>query len=442
MTWWLWYYFNSTMKFSLEHCKSINQNLLPIPGLLLAPYIETLKTVAEMGDYSVPESSINLPTEEDIKEAVEKLIEEKVTDALRYVFLIGIGGSNLGTKAIYDALPVDTYNGKILVCIDTVNDRTLDEVQVIISELESLDELLIISVSKSGGTTETLANTEIVLAMALKKWGSDITNRVVVITDEGSAFHHEASSKNISVLILPTAIGGRYSVFTAVGLFPLAALGVSITELLDGAQTMRTACLHTDIMSNPAAQSALVAYQSYQHGQIVHDTFVFTPELESLGKWYRQLLGESLGKTVSGEGDTARVGFVPTVSVGSTDLHSVGQLYLGGPARTLTTFVYASTESHVHTTPTERTFETLAPMVTGKSTLEIMTAILNGTKTAYNNQSLPFMEIIFDDITPFELGAFMQFKMMEMMYLGRLFGVDTFNQPAVELYKVETKKFL
>ena len=430
------------MKFSLEHCKSINQNLLPIPGLLLAPYIETLKGVAEMGDYSVPESSINLSTDEDSKEAVEKLIEDKVTATLKYIFLIGIGGSNLGTKAIYDALPSDTYNGKILKCIDTVNERTLNEVQVIISELESPDELLLISVSKSGGTTETIANTEIVLALAIEKWGSDILKRLVIITDDGSAYEKEARSKNISVLTMPIAIGGRYSVFTAVGLFPLAALGVSITELLDGAQTMRTACLYTDIMSNPAAQSALVAYQSYQHGQIIHDTFVFNPELESLGKWYRQLLGESLGKTVNGGGDTARVGFVPTVSVGSTDLHSVGQLYLGGPARTLTTFVYASTVSNVHTTPTERTFETLAPMVTGKTTTEIMVAILNGTKTAYNNQSLPFMEIIFDDITPFELGAFMQFKMMEMMYLGRLFGVDAFNQPAVELYKLETKRIL
>ncbi len=430
------------MKFSLEHCKSINQNLLPIPGLQLAPYIETLKTVGEMGDYSVPESSINLPTDEDIREAVEKLIEEKVTDTLRYVFLIGIGGSNLGTKAIYDALPVDAFNGRVLICIDTVNGRTLDEVQVIISELESPDELLIISVSKSGGTTETIANTEIVLALASEKWGSEVVSRVVVITDEGSAYHQEASSKNISVLTMPIAIGGRFSVFTVVGLFPLAALGVSITDLLKGAQNMQSSCLHSDIMSNPAAQSALVAYQAYQHGQIVHDTFVFNPELESLGKWYRQLLGESIGKSVAGEGDTGRVGIVPTVSVGSTDLHSVGQLYLGGPARTLTTFVVSNTDDNTFTTPKERLFETLAPMATGKSTKQIMNAILNGTKTAYNNQSLPFMEITLDGVTPHELGAFMQFKMIEMMYLGRLFGVDTFNQPAVELYKVETKKLL
>jgi glucose-6-phosphate isomerase len=81
-------------------------------------------------------------------------------------------------------------------------------------------------------------------------------------------------------------------------------------------------------------------------------------------------------------------------------------------------------------------------MATGKSTKQIMDAILSGTKTAYNNQSLPFMEITLDGVTPHEIGAFMQFKMIEMMYLGRLFGVDAFNQPAVELYKIETKKLL
>ncbi len=153
-------------------------------------------------------------------------------------------------------------------------------------------------------------------------------------------------------------------------------------------------------------------------------------------------MGESIGKEVAGSGDTGRVGIVPTVSVGSTDLHSVGQLYLGGPARTLTTFVVSNTDDHEFEVPQERLFETLAPMATGKSTKQIMDAILNGTKTAYNNESLPFMEITLDGVTPHELGAFMQFKMIEMMYLGRLFGVDTFNQPAVELYKVETKKLL
>ncbi|MES2966302.1 MAG: hypothetical protein V4668_00780, partial [Patescibacteria group bacterium] len=220
------------MKFSLEHCKSINQNLLPIPGLLLAPYIETLKEVAEMGDYSVPESSINVPFDEDILMKVENLIAEKVTDELRYVFLVGIGGSNLGTKAVYEALPREMFASRTLLCIDTINDARLHEAQTIITEASTSAEILIVSISKSGGTTETIANTEIIIEMATQKWGSEVLERVVVITDEGSVFADTAQTKGIAVLTLPPIIGGRFSMFTAVGLFPLAALGILPNAIL------------------------------------------------------------------------------------------------------------------------------------------------------------------------------------------------------------------
>ena len=430
------------MKFLLDNCQSINRDLLPVQGLLLAPYIEVLREVTEMGQYVVPESSINLPSDSRVLQEVEAMVVKKVTPAPRYIFVIGIGGSNLGTKAIYDALNAVPHAGRELIFIDTVNAALLQSAKIIISGLVTPNELLFISISKSGGTTETLANTEILIELGFAKWGNAIKERLVVITDEDSEYAVSAAARGVDVLTMPKVVGGRFSVFTAVGLFPLAALGIPVAKLLEGASDIRTSCLNNDINFNPAAKSALVAYQAYQHGQIVHDTFVFNSELESLGKWYRQLLGESIGKEVVGEGNTARVGIVPTVSVGSTDLHSVGQLYLGGPARTVTTFVHSNSDEFTFTTPTERLFGTLAPMATGKSTSEIMTAILSGTKTAYNNQSLPFMEITLDGITPHELGAFMQFKMIEMMYLGRLFGVDTFNQPAVELYKVETKKLL
>ena len=429
------------MKFSLENCTAINRDLLPVQGLLLSPYIETLKATLEMGQYVVPESSINLPSDNRVIKAVEAMVVKKVTTDLKYIFVIGIGGSNLGTKAVYDALNAVPHEGRELIFIDTVNAAALQTAKIIISSLTAPAELLFVSISKSGATTETLANTEIIIELGFSKWGSGIKDRLVVITDEDSEFEKSAEGRGIDVLTMPTVVGGRFSVFTAVGLFPLAALGVPVAQLLAGASEIRTSCLNLDINFNPAAQSALVAYQAYQHGQIVHDTFVFNPELESLGKWYRQLLGESLGKS-TGDNDSSRVGIVPTVSVGSTDLHSVGQLYLGGPARTLTTFVSNIENEYIFITPTQRLFETLAPMATGKSSAQIMEAILNGTKTAYNNQSLPFMEISLQGINAHEVGAFMQFKMIEMMYLGRLFGVDTFNQPAVELYKVETKKLL
>ena len=179
--------------------------------------------------------------------------------------------------------------------------------------------------------------------------------------------------------------------------------------------------------------SAAILYLLSQQGKNINDNFIFLPQLESMGKWYRQLMGESVGK----EGK----GITPTVSIGSTDLHSVGQLYLGGPKDKITTFIYA-TEELAETTVPEKLIYGLVPVIKGKKIHSIMNAIVQGTKIAYKNQELPHMEIGFDKIDEEALGEFLQFKMIEMMYLGHLMNVNTFDQPHVELYKVETKKIL
>jgi len=246
----------------------------------------------------------------------------------------------------------------------------------------------------------------------------------------------------VTYLTIPKQVGGRYSVLSAVGLFPLCALGVDIDALHQGASDIRSYCLNDDLAHNPAAQSAAVVAYHHQSGKIISDTFVFNSELESLGKWYRQLLGESIGKEHDVDGNQVFTGITPTVSVGSTDLHSVGQLYLGGPKDKLTTFVYSTDESQKLLVPNERTFSSVVEMVNGKTTNDVMSAILEGVKIAYNKQQVPFMSVELASITPYEIGAFMQFKMMEMMYLGKLLNVNPFDQPNVESYKLETKRIL
>jgi len=430
------------MKLVLDSSSNHAHTVVSIMNGDIAPYVTTLRRVADSGVYLAPESSINLPFDETLVPAVEAVVASKVTSALRTIFVIGIGGSNLGTKAIYDALRPNLTTKRDIVFLDTNNASTIQTATRILAQAATMDEVLFVSISKSGGTTETLANTEIMMEAAFLKWGGAVRDRLVVITDEGSAFAQAAAERKVTVLSMPTTVGGRYSVLSAVGLFPLCALGVDIHELLRGAQDMRQVCLNPDANLNYATISASLLYQAYQDNLVVHDTFVFQSELESLGKWYRQLLGESIGKKLSGSQEGTSVGITPTVSVGSTDLHSVGQLYLGGHKRTFTTFVYSDVDTPVYTVPKERMFPLLAPMITGRTTTDIMSAILRGTTTAYRNEHLPFVELVMDGITPYELGAFLQCKMMEVMYLGYLFGVNTFDQPAVELYKIETKRLL
>lgn len=412
----------------------------------LQPDIDAMTNIVETNTFTAAQSSVNAPTDVDSLVAVRELVATVQRPQLRYIFVVGIGGSNLGTKAVYDALygytDVSVSDRAVMLFLDTNSDAHLSHyLRTIVPTLTSADEYMVVTVSKSGGTTETIMNTELLVA-ALQEAAVYAPERVVAITDANSALELAAKQAGWYTLSIPAQVGGRYSVLTAVGLFPLALIGVDIDELLAGARDMREACLISDVADNPAAQSAAYLARAYEAGQTIHDSFIFQAELESLGKWYRQLLGESIGKEKNNRGEVVHVGLTPTVSIGSTDLHSVGQLYLGGPKDKVTTFIYCSDESTAHTMPKERMLPNMLSMLDDARTSDVRTAILTGTQIAYQKQQLPYIEIELEGVTPYELGAFLQFKMIETMYLGALFAVNPFDQPNVEAYKTETKRIL
>ena len=434
------------MKLLFQSSEAVASDKVQETAKKLVPYIETLHAIATHNTYDDAEASLNLPFDDELFAQMEVVLSKKVTSELKYIFVVGIGGANLGTKAIYDALHgvsdvVNPVRPKMLFA-DTNNATVLNSyINDVIPTINSKDEYLLVTSSKSGNTAETLANTEILQAAFQQKF-SDSLDRIIVIADEESTYSELADDKGIAVLTIPNNVGGRYSVLSAVGMLPLAALGLDMVSLQKGAQDIRAYCLQSDVENNPAAQSAAVLANSLKEGKTINDNFVFNGELESLGKWYRQLMGESIGKEKDNDGKVVNTGITPTVSVGSTDLHSVGQLYLGGPKDKITTFIYSTDQGNALTVPTERTFPEVVEMINGKTTADIMEAILGGVKIAYNKKQLPFMEIQLEGITPYELGAFMQFKMIEMMYLGKLLNVNPFDQPNVESYKIETKKLL
>ena len=180
----------------------------------------------------------------------------------------------------------------------------------------------------------------------------------------------------------------------------------------------------------------------YEIGKNISDLFLFANDLESLGKWCRQLIAESLGKEFNKKGETVNTGITPVVSIGSTDLHSMAQLYLGGPYDKFTTFLSVeNSNSHINV-PTLERYSKLVFGIQGTSLESVMSAIVEGTKAAFRKGGRPFMEIKLPYKSEYSIGQFLQFKMIETIFLGYLLDVNPFDQPNVESYKEETRKIL
>jgi len=153
-------------------------------------------------------------------------------------------------------------------------------------------------------------------------------------------------------------------------------------------------------------------------------------------------MGESIGKEHDRNNKQIFEGITPTVSIGTTDLHSMAQLYLGGPFDKFTAFVKIQKNREFIKIPNQPEYSKLVKGIQSKPLNEIMDAIFIGVKRAYENNKRPFIEIILPDKSPNSIGQLIQFKEMEIIYLGYLLNVNPFDQPNVESYKKETKKIL
>lgn len=409
---------------------------------------ESLKT-----NYETNYASINAPFDSKICEEISSMINLKKKLNIESLVVIGIGGSNLGTLAIHQALfgsfNNENSNNTKIYFPDTVDSDYLQEIiKIIENDVKNGKKFLINVVTKSGTTIETISIFEIFLSILKKYSPNNFKDYIVVTTDKNSKLWDYAIDNDLEKLEIPKNIGGRYSIFTAVGLFPLGFCGIDIRKLLCGAKDMVKKCINIinskeeqNILSNPAATSAIIIYNNYLNGYNIHDTFIFYKNLNFLGSWYRQLVGESLGKKIDKFSNIIETGITPTISIGTTDLHSVAQLYLGGPRDKFTTFVSVNPRSNIFI-PNMKEFYSFNEKIQGKEIIMVMDSIVKGVKAAYKNDNRPFISMHFPKISEYCLGQFMQWKMLETIYIGCLLNVNPFDQPEVELYKKETKRIL
>lgn len=435
------------LSFSYQESCNLSYDELEQLSFKVQSEIEHLRTVYDAPGYESEFASIKVPSDQEMIAKVEATIAEKKALHPTMLIVIGIGGSNLGAKAVHEALFGTYYNAQDpdikVYWADTVDsDYILDITLLFEQELQKGHAVILNVVSKSGKTVETIANFEIFLSLLKRYRPDDYRDYVVVITDEGSVLWQLAMHENFACLAIPRYVGGRYSVFSSVGLFSLGLLGVDIKALLDGARVSLSFCLDRDFFKNPAALSASMIYAHYQHDITIHDHFIFSVDLGALGMWYRQLMAESIGKRYDRKGREVRISLMPTVSIGSTDLHSMIQLYLGGACNRFTAFISLEKNKSQLMLPIFKEYEKCVAQIQGKPLSLIMHAILYGVQAAYKNDGLPFYTVIVPEKSAFWVGQFLQWKMIEIMYLGYLLNINPFDQPQVELYKKETRKIL
>lgn len=402
--------------FKLDYSNSgFNYQKVLTTGRKALPEVKRLLGVVGQGYSRDWRSSINLVDDSELLSDVEKVVSKIKKLKADLLIVVGIGGSSLGAKAVLEAVQgvLRNHFQKVRVFfVDTVDSHYVNQVIKIIGR----KKFVLTVVSKSGTTLETVTNFKL-FSELLKKNVKNWSEHVVIISGEGSELWRIGEENGFHTLRIPEKVGGRFSVLSPVGLFPLMFAGVNVRELLRGAKTMRDACLTTQVERNPAIISAVIHFLSWNKGVNITNHFFYGKRFKSLGEWVNQLFAESLGK--NGKGLT------PISSIGSVDHHSMIQLFLGGPRDKLTTFIEFNDQK-----------------TSAYGFNKLLTLIFQGTEKAYVKKKLPFLELFFESSDEFSVGQFLQFKMIEVMILGELLKVNAFNQPNVELYKKETKKLL
>lgn len=394
----------------------------------LSAYRTKVKQVVDESDSQSPEYSLIHAQNPELHDQLDAL--RKKFKGIKHLVLVGIGGSDLGLKAIHSVLDKGVVQ---LHTLDTVSAYEINQLLQKLQSVRSLKQLAICVISKSGNTAETLVNAGVLFASLEEKFKKAIYQQAVFIGNAGTDFMKTGKRLGVTTVAMPEIVGGRFSVATEVGLVPLALLGHDTDSFIAGILDSNTEDFESETAQN-AVRLATYLSKGYQH----YNFFAFETRLEKLGMWYRQLSAESLGKAEDRAGKPVTKGFLPTIST-PVELHSVGQLYLSGFSGVYTDFVTFDDAEHNCKIPKKG----LTSLYGKFDVQEIATALYGGVVGAYEEKSLPYRSTIFDDDNlAYSLGLFMGMRMREIMYVAELLNLDAFNQPNVELYKDKARAIL
>jgi len=380
----------------------------------------------------------DLPHNQDevVKDILAYVAEKK--DQIDAFVVLGIGGSALGPLAVqqalnhpfYNELPLGTRKFPKLYIVDNVDPERL----VYLFQTIDPTRCLFNVISKSGSTSETMSQFMIIQKLLEDKIGKEATKKLIVCTTDAVSGNliTIAKTEGYKYFIIPSAVGGRFSELTPVGLLPAAFCGIDIKGLLEGAAQMDKLCETSDIYKNPAHMYALLHYIGMTNGKNISVVMPYADSLKFISDWYAQLWAESLGKQYDVDGNIVNVGQTPVKALGVTDQHSQVQLYAEGPYDKI--IVFLGVDEYRETITIPKTYADMPSLgfLGGVTHNDLIKTEQAATEYALTKANRMNMTITLPKVTPQTLGQLLYFFEVATAYAGELLNIDAFDQPGVE----------
>lgn len=378
---------------------------------------------------------IDLPANYD-KEEFDRILQaaDKIKKDSDILLVIGIGGSYLGARATIEALTHSFYNNltkekrktpEIYFVGNSISGTYLKHLMDIVEG----KDFSINMISKSGTTTEPAIAFRVFKKMLEQKYGKEeAKKRIYATTDKArGALKSFATAEGYESFVVPDDVGGRFSVLTAVGLLPIAAAGIDITQLMKGAAAARQRCLDNSFYENDSMLYASIRNILLRKGKNIEIVANYEPSLHYVSEWWKQLYGESEGKD--------QKGIFPAAVDLTTDLHSMGQFIQDGSRILFETVLNVEKPAEDITLELEDNDLDGLNYLAGKTMDFVNKSAANGTILAHTDGNVPNLIVNIPELTPFYLGELFYFFEFACGVSGYILGVNPFDQPGVESYK-------
>ncbi len=362
-----------------------------------------------------------------------------VRDLCEVFILVGIGGSYLGARAgisfLSNSFP-NQRNEHAAPEIYFAGHNLSSDYHADLFDLISARDVCLNVVSKSGTTTESAIAFRLLKQMVENKYGADgARDRIVVTTDSNrGTLKTLADDLGYKTFVIPDDVGGRYSVLTPSGLFPMAVAGVNVKELMAGARQGERLYSADSLDQNDAYRYAVIRHLLYQRGKTTEILATFQPAFYYLSQWWKQLVGESEGKDLRG--------IFPATAEFTGDLHSMGQWIQDGGRNIFETFLILESSRRQLKIPTSQNDADGLNYLVGETLDAVNEKAWRGTAVAHREGGVPNMTIKINDRSPASLGQIIYFFERAVAMTGYLNGVNPFDQPGVGFYKKNMFKLL